>query len=115
MATVPGEGGELGAFGSNRNTLSPNGLSQDCYGGCTDPKIEPGKAGELGGSLRKTTKNNQKQPKTQGPCPDLRGTCIKALTVRRLTKCGAPRPLPGPGKQTQDAKHVGKGLKRGIK
>jgi hypothetical protein len=32
------------------------------------------------GSPRKTTKNH-KNTETQGPCPDLRGTCIKALTV----------------------------------
>ncbi len=49
-----------------------------------DPKI--GREGRKAGRDPKDNYEQHRKPtKTQGPCPDLRGTCIKALTVCQTT------------------------------
>ncbi len=49
--------------------------------GKTVSKIRTGEVGNPAGNPRKTTKQARKPTETQGPCPDLRGFCLKALTV----------------------------------
>ncbi len=55
----------------NRNTPQKHRLSN-----------RAGRVGNPAGNPRETTKNNKKTTETQGPCPDRRGFCISAPTVR---------------------------------
>ncbi len=45
-----------------------------------DPKIELG-GKNIGRKPAENLKQLRKPTETQGPCPDIRGFCIKALTV----------------------------------
>ncbi len=60
----------------------------------TDSKIGPG-GRRPGRKPKETDPKPQKPTETQGPCPDLMGFCIKALSVLRKTpKCGATHLAP---------------------
>ncbi len=45
-----------------------------------------GKVGKAGQMPKENDQRQRKPTETQGPCPDLRGTCIKALTVARSAR-----------------------------
>ncbi len=72
--------GVFGGIVAPPPTVLPEGFCpQELRHRNTDPKT--GKARQPNENTKNMTKNQNTYGNSQGPCPDLKGFCIKALTV----------------------------------